>query len=147
MILVSSYGQNASDTIVIKKTLETTFRLNGKSLTPGQLLKITQTNEEAYAEMKMAKSNYNLSSALGFAGGFMVGWPIGTAIAGGDPVWPLAAAGAILIAVSIPFSKQYVRHAKSAVLLYNNGIKSTAMINVDFRIGFTDSGFGLKVTF
>jgi hypothetical protein len=147
MTVFNSYGQNKSDSIEIKKALGTIFRQNGKNLTPRQLLDITQSNTEAYKEMKIAKSNYDVGSVFGFAGGFLVGWPLGTAIAGGEPNWTLAGIGAGLIVVSIPFSTAYTKHAKNAVNLYNNGLKSTGLNNVDFKIGLTYNGIGVKVIF
>lgn len=146
MTVFNSYGQNKSDSIEIKKALGTIFRQNGKNLTPRQLLDITQSNTEAYKEMKIAKSNYDIGSVFGFAGGFLVGWPLGTAIAGGEPNWTLAGIGAGLI-LSIPFSTAYTKHAKNAVNLYNNGLKSTGLNNVDFKIGLTYNGIGVKVIF
>lgn len=147
MTVFCSYGQHASDTIEIKKSLGTVFRQNGKNLNTRQLLNITQSNTEAYKEMKIAKSNYDIGTAFGFAGGFLVGWPLGTAIAGGEPNWTLAGIGAGLIAVSIPFTAAYTKRAKNAVHLYNNGIKSTGMNNVDLKIGLTYNGIGIKLTF
>lgn len=147
MTVFNSYGQNKSDSIEIKKALGTIFRQNGKNLTPRQLLDITQSNTEAYKEMKIAKSNYDIGLVFGFAGGFLVGWPLGTAIAGGEPNWTLAGIGAGLILVSIPFSTAYTKHAKNAVNLYNNGLKSTGLNNVDFKIGLTYNGIGVKVIF
>jgi hypothetical protein len=147
MTVFNSYGQNKLDSIEIKKALGTVFRQNGKNLTPRQLLDITQSNTEAYKEMEIAKSNYDVGSVFGFAGGFLVGWTLGTAIAGGEPNWTLAGIGAGLIVVSIPFSTAYTKHAKNAVNLYNNGLKSTGLNNVDFKIGLTYNGIGVKVIF
>lgn len=147
MTVFSSYGQNKSDSIEIKKTLGTVFRQNGKNLTPRQLLDITQSNTEAYREMKIAKTNYDVGYVFGFAGGFLVGWPLGAAIVGGEPNWTLAAIGAGLIVVSIPFSTAYTKHARNAVNLYNNGLKSTGLNKIDFKIGLTYNGIGVIVTF
>lgn len=43
------------------------------------------------------------SYIFGFAGGALIGWPLGTAIAGGDPDWYLAGIGAGLAGVAIVF--------------------------------------------
>jgi len=143
-----SFGQSKPDSIEIKKTfLGTVFRQNDKNLTPKQLLDITQSNSEAFKEMKIAKSNYDVGYVFGLAGGFLVGWPIGTAIAGGEPNWTLAGIGAGLIVISIPFSTAYNKHAKNAVNFYNNAWKLTGSNNVDFKIGLTYNGIGVRVTF
>lgn len=142
-----SYGQSKSDTIEIKKALGTVFQQQGKNLTPRQLLEITQSNAEAYKAMKTAKSNYDISSVFGFAGGFLVGWPIGTAIGGGKPNWTLAGIGAGLIAVSIPFSIAYTKNAKIAVNLHNIGLRSTGLSNAGLKLGLTSNGVGVTVKF
>lgn len=61
------------------------FTQNGRLLKPREVLNIMQGDDEAYAAFKKAKSNYDGATVLGVVGGFMVGWPIGTAIGGGDP--------------------------------------------------------------
>ena len=126
------FTQNQSDTIEVRKTFfGTTFRLNGRNLKPRELLDITKVNAEAYKEMKIAHKNFVIANIFGMPGGFLVGWPIGTAIGGGQPNWSLAAMGAGLIVIEIPFATAYVRHAKMAVRIYNaNSIpKNTAPAN------------------
>ena len=133
--------------IEIKQNIGVVFLQNGKKLTPKQLLEITKNNPEAYQEMKIAKSNYDIGSVFGFAGGFMVGWPLGSALAGGDPNWTIAGIGAGLIIISIPFSTKYSKHAKNAVGIYNNSLTQTGMKKVDFNFGFTRTGIGITMNF
>lgn len=150
IFLLSAYsviGQISRDTIEIKKTLGTVFRQNNKNLTPGRLLDITRSNPEAYKEMKIAKNNYDVGFAIGFAGGALIGWPIGTAIAGGDPEWILAGIGAGLIVISIPFSLAYTKHAKKAVKFYNSALKNVGLHNIDLNFGLTYNGFAVRMTF
>ena len=141
------FAQSQTDSIQIKKSLGTIFIQNGKKLTPKQLLEITKVNQEAYKEMKVAKSNHDIGSVFGFAGGFLVGWPLGTAIAGGEPNWALAGIGAGLIVMSIPFSSSYAKHAKNAVGIYNNGLNQTGLRKVNFDLGLTCYGIGVKMRF
>jgi hypothetical protein len=147
MSFLSSFGQSKSDSIEIKKTFGTVFRQNGKNLTARQLFEVTQSNPEAYKEMKIAKSNYDIGFVFGFAGGFLVGWQVGTSLAGGEPNWAMAGIGAGLIVVSIPFSTAYTKHATNAVKLYNSGLKQTGLNNVDLKLGLTGNGIGLWMTF
>lgn len=44
------------------------------------------------------------ANILGGVGGFLIGWPLGTLIAGGEPEWVLAGMGAGVLAVAIPLS-------------------------------------------
>lgn len=41
---------------------------------------------------------------LAAAGGALIGWPLGTAVGGGDPEWILAGVGAGVLAVAIPLA-------------------------------------------
>jgi hypothetical protein len=66
-----------------------------------------------------ARQNYSAAGVIGFAGGVLVALPLGTAIAGGQPEWGLAAGGAALVLLSIPFQRAFIRHAAEAVDVYN----------------------------
>lgn len=57
-------------------------------------------NQDAYVLMDKVKTRTTVVSVFSYAGGFMIGWPIGTAIAGGDPNWSLAGVGAGLITLA-----------------------------------------------
>jgi outer membrane lipoprotein SlyB len=141
--------QNVTDTIETRKALGVVFLQNGKPLTPRQLLEITSVNSEAFQEMQRAKSNFDAGSVLGFVGGFMVGWPIGTAIGGGKPVWAMAGIGAGILALSIPLSVGYSKHAKNAVRIYNNSLHPTSMIRnkTEFNLCLDGNGIGIRMNF
>ena len=141
------FAQTSTDTIEIRKSLGTTFLQNGKKLTPKQLTEIMQSNPAALESMKKAKSNYGVSSVLGYAAGFLIGWPIGTAIAGGEPEWALAGVGAGIAVVSIPITSAYNRHAKEAVRLYNTGLTQTSFKKTEFKLGLAHNGIKVKMMF
>ncbi len=147
LLMGTSAIAQSQDSISVEKRWGTVFTQNGKVLKPRQLLEITQLNPEAHQLMLQAKKNYDVGVVIGAIGGFMVGYPCGSAIAGGDPEWALAGVGAGLIALSIPFSTAYVKHTKKAVAIYNGSLvtekKDVAMVN----FGMTSNGIGLKVTF
>lgn len=140
------FAQNQHDSIEVKKSFGTVFKQNGRILTVNQLVKLVESNPDARKEMKIAKSNYTVNTIFGSLGGAMVGYPLGTAIAGGDPEWVLAGIGAGLFAVSIPFAIAYVKHAKNAVNIHNRDVKTTGM-KIDYRLGLTSNGIALKLTF
>lgn len=142
----TAFGQ-VSDTIEIRKSFGTRYRLHGKNLLPRQLVEITKSNPEAYQEMKIAKSNYDGGYALGAIGGFMVGWPLGTAIAGRDPNWVLAGIGVGFIVVSIPLTAAYNKHAKAAVNIYNRDLRKSITSNIDFKIRPTFNGVSIQIKF
>ena len=143
----SATSQNTADTIEVRKAFGTVFRYKGKNLTPRQLLDMTAPMPEARKEMEIAKTNHAAGTVFGFIGGFLVGWPLGTAIAGGDPNWALAGIGAGLIVISIPFSSAYTKHAKNAANLYNSGQKHSGLNGPGLDIGMTSNGLGLRLVF
>lgn len=96
------------------------------------VLTFMKANPQAYAEFKQAKANLDAASVLGFAGGVLIGFPLGTAIGGGDPEWVLAAGGIGLILVAIPFNAAFKNHALNALDIYNSKLSSSTKVNVKF---------------
>jgi len=107
------------------------FEMDTVSLSPKQVLEILKEEPLAYEEFKQAKVNYNVAGVLGFTGGVLIGIPIGTAIAGGDPEWGLAAGGAALILGSIHFNRVFKGRAFNALELYNK--KYTSRLKPTFH--------------
>lgn len=139
--------QAQSDSIQIKKKLGTVFQQNGKNLTVGKMLKIMETNPEAYSEMKKANTNYTFGMIFSGAGGFLVGWPIGTYLGGGDPDWVLAAVGAGLIVAGITITTGFTKHAKNAVTIYNRGLRSQTKNIPEMTLNIAPNGIGFRISF
>jgi hypothetical protein len=78
-----------------------------------------KNNQQAFDLVKSAKSNQTWGMILSGTGRFLIGFPIETAIGGGDPKWALAGAGAVLVLATIPILKGFNRKTKKAVELYN----------------------------
>ena len=91
------------------------FTQSGKTVNVSQMQEIMKDNEEALDLITSAKTNQTWAMVLGTAGGALIGYPIGTAVGGGDPEWALAGAGAALIVASIPIVKGFNKKAKSYV--------------------------------
>lgn len=78
----------------------------------------------------------------------MVGWPLGSALAGAKPEWIMAGIGAGLIAVSIPITRKYNKQAKSAVDEYNGGLETSSIFNkTEVKMALTGNGIGLALRF
>jgi hypothetical protein len=119
-----TYGQVSTDSISIKKVFGGyQFYQGDKRLNMNQLVKAMEPNEQAYKEIKSAQSTYTLSTIVGFAGGFMVGWPLGAAVSGGEPNWTMAGIGAGLIVVSIPITQSFKKRQN----------KLSRLITVEYR--------------
>lgn len=119
------------------------FERDTVTLGLNQVLTILKENPEAYAELKRAKSNYNAAGVLGFAGGILIGFPVGTAIAGGKPEWGLAAGGAALILASIPFTTSFRGHTMEALDIYN-GQRKTSRLKPEFQFYGSGARFVLR---
>jgi len=147
--LAFSFGQSAADSITMKQQFGGyQFYQDGYTLNMSQLGRELMLNEQAHKEFKGAQVNYVISSIIGGAGGFMVGWTLGTAIAGGEPNWALAGIGAGLIVVSIPISQKVNKQVVKAVNIYNGGLDtSSRWENTELRLAMTGNGFGLTLRF
>jgi hypothetical protein len=110
-----------------------------------QVSEILSIEPQAAAEFKLARTNYSAAGVLGFAGGFLLAFPIGTAIAGGNPEWGLAAGGAVLILASLPFNKAFKARAGSALDKYNSRLPKARLIKPQFY--FTGTGGTIRIRF
>ena len=142
-----SFSQNQTDSIMVEKRIGSVFTQNGKVLKVRQLLEITKVNPDAYAKMKVAQTNNTAASIFAVAGGFLVGWTLGTAIGGGDPNWVLAGVGGGLIAIGIPFSIGFNKNAKEAVSIYNGGLQEPETTKLKLNFGVSNNGIGIRVAF
>ncbi|MBN2482400.1 MAG: hypothetical protein JXB19_11710 [Bacteroidales bacterium] len=145
MLFVS--GQTPTDSITMQKAFGG-YRLyqGDQSLNMSQLVKIMEPNEQAYKEIKAAQSNITIASIFALAGGAMIGWPLGTAIGGGEPNWALAGIGAGLVIISIPIASKCNKQIKTAVDIYNRGLKTSSFWHkTEFRFVMTGNGFGFRL--
>jgi hypothetical protein len=144
LLTFTLFAQTKSDTIKIDGGK---FERNGQSLSARQLLDITSKNVVAHNEMQTAKDNLDAGNVFGAIGGALVGYPLGTALAGGNANWYVFGAGVALVLLEIPFFVAYKSHARSAVAIYNKGLKTTASTGFNLKIGFACNGIGIKMQF
>ncbi|QNM85467.1 hypothetical protein H9W90_14965 [Polaribacter pectinis] len=125
-----------------------TFSQNDKTITLNQMQEIVKDNQEAFDLVKSAKSNQTWGMVLGGIGGGLIGYPIGTAIGGGDPEWALAGVGVAFIVATIPIVKGFNRKTKKAVELYNAD-QPTASSNFQpqFNLNLKGMSMGISMTF
>lgn len=136
------------DSIYLKKVSgKFQYIHNEKPLNNNQLYGLLSLNKLATVELQKANSSRAAAMIFGFAGGFMIGWPLGTLIAGGEPKWYLAGIGGGLILLSIPFSLEAKSNIRDAVDIYNEGIKNTSMVKMQLLLGFTQNGIGVRLIF
>ncbi|MDT0539074.1 hypothetical protein [Croceitalea sp. P059] len=125
------------------------YTQDGNLMTMKGLVKTMESDQQAFDLIKKAQSNNTLASIIGFAGGGLIGWPIGTAIGGGDANWTLAGIGAGLVAIGIPIQSSVNKKTKQAVELYNSSLNSTTFYEFkpEFKVIANGNGIGLAMNF
>ena len=144
-----TFGQTVSDSISMKKVFGGyQFYQGEKRLNMNKLVNTMKPNEQAYKQIKSAQSTYTMAMIFSYAGGFMIGWPLGTAIGGGEPNWAMAGIGAGLIVVSIPISQSFNKKAKQAVETFNGGLQTSSFWDKnELKLSITGNGIGLTLNF
>ncbi|MFV0378012.1 MAG: hypothetical protein ACK5JD_12015 [Mangrovibacterium sp.] len=147
--LFAAIAQTNPGQITVKKSFGSNqFFQAEKRLTINQVVKLMEPTPEAYQLMKSARANNTWAAVFGAAGGFMIGWPLGAAIAGGDPDWVMAGVGAGLVGISIPFASKSTRQSQQAVDGYNESIGSTNyQPKTELNLQVTADGLGLALRF
>jgi hypothetical protein len=147
--VLSSYGQRTDSSIIMVKAFGgNKFYQNNKNLSMSELVKVMSSDEQALKQIKSAQSSKTLADIIGFAGGFMVGWPVGTAIGGGKPNWTVAAIGSGLVVASIPIYQKVSKLSKSSVDIFNRNQKEGPFNNkTGINVSFTGNTIRLTLSF
>lgn len=119
-----------------------TYYQGKRVLNMNSMMSLMQKNPEAYNMLRKGKTQSDLATVMGFAGGFAFGWPVGTWIGGGDPNWTLAAVGAGIFLVSIPIQINANKKILRSVKMYNEDLTTTSL-----ELHFSPAAFGLVYKF
>jgi hypothetical protein len=139
-VLLIGY-EGFSQPIQMHKTLGGAhFQRDTIYLSHRHVAEILSVDPAASLEFKQAVKDYRVGGLLGFSGAILLAIPVITAISGGDPEWLMAGGGAILLGVSVPFSRGFKRHAGAALDGYNSRHEQAT----SSRIYFTGNGITLK---
>jgi hypothetical protein len=96
------------------------YQQDGQTLDPEDMSEKLSEEPDAAPHVSRAQTLTLVATILGAAGGALVGWPLGGAIAGeSDPQWELAYAGGGAILVSIPLMLWGVSSFDTAVDAHN----------------------------
>ena len=149
LIAVFAFISTSAQQIEVRKSFgEVQLYKDYVRLTMKDTKALMRDHEAAFKELQKANTNKVFSYILGIPGGALIGYPIGTAIGGGDPEWLLAGIGAGLVAVSIPFISGYNKRARNAVNLYNEAVtNTTSSFQPDVRFNVRANGASLVITF
>jgi len=133
-----------SDSIIVRNKM---VYYQSQAIDGNRMLELVKSNNEAGRKLESARAPGVISYILSYAGGFCIGWPIGTLIGGGEPEWGMVGAGAGLVALAIPFSSISVNRTREAINIYNQSTYNTATIKKELRIGFKNNGISLSLNF
>ena len=115
--------------------LGTELQQGGKPIDEADLIDKLGREPASAESMSAAKTLGLVGQILGYAGGFLIGWPIGQAIAGdSDPTWVLAGIGGGLVVVGIPFSIASSNNFENAVDAHNESLKTR--VRGPVQVGF-----------
>lgn len=144
----STFCQTNVDSIrIVKKGLSYTYFADGYELTPENMKFVMRNNTKSLHYLKKVQTSSIISFGMGYLGGTLIGWPIGTAIGGGKPNWFIAIIGCGVVASTIPLVNSSNRNLKKAVDSYNQGVPFADRPNIDVSLGLNSNGIGVSLRF
>lgn len=123
------------------------IKSNGQTISAKQAAALMAKYPEAQKYMYAAKSDQAGANFLLFLGGGLIGFPIGTQIAGGDANWTLAGIGGGLILVALPFIGNFKQKAQIAIKLYNEADPQAYRWKPHMSLGVLEAGLGIRLSF
>ena len=152
--VIQIQAQNNDTTRVTQNTIESEksalgkkYYLGNERLTLNRLSEITASNSLAHQKIKQAQACNVVGIIFGAIGGGCIGYPLGTLLGGGDPVWLIAGIGVGFLAIGIPVAITGDRRLAEGVALYNQGLRQASANTVYFRLGFSPMGVGVAMKF
>lgn len=126
-----------------------TFYQNYQRITPTKATQIIRSNPEAFEMLQSSNKQAGGATVVSAIGGLLIGWPLGTSIAGGDPKWELAAVGAGFTVLSAVIYSSAEKKAKKAVTLYNAGLSTSInrKPHTEIRILAKSTQLGFSISF
>lgn len=134
-VCLSGFSQATSNSITSSQVINTTqvkdtiqyqkaslsykFTLNNELLTLKRMNELMQGNPTSMGYYKKAKSTTGIITVLSFAGGFMIGYSLGTMLGGGQPNLGLAAVGCGLLVITLPIASSADKNLLKTVKAYN----------------------------
>jgi len=146
---ISAFAQYNPDTITATKVFGGyRFEQDGNLLTLNSMSTLMKDDKEAASYLKKAKTSATIAYVLSYTGGFLIGYPLGTALGGGKPVWAMAGIGCGLVVIALPLSSAAGRDAKTAADIYNASRRNLSLNQkYDLRLGLSATGLSLRLRF
>lgn len=149
---ICCHAQLSTDTIITKTLPQSggyryyhgDIRLNNQ-----QLVRTVKSDPLAKKTMQSAQTNEVFGTVLSASGGALIGFPVGTYIAGGKMQWGYIAAGVAVIACSYPLYNNARKLKRKSINQFNEGVnnRTTFLQRSELNIGASNSGVGLTWRF
>ncbi len=128
----------------------TKFYQGSNKLDKSLVKEMLSENGEALNLFNKGMSQQSTASIIAGIGGALIGWPIGSAIGGGDPQWILAGIGVGVVVIGVPIYSSGGKKVNSAIDLYSGkSIGSILPKGTHFSASVIGSseGLGLQISF
>jgi hypothetical protein len=148
-ISLSTFSQSSDSIQATKISGGYKYELNGNIMNFETMSHMMQNNIEATQLLNKAKGSSGFANVLGYVGGFLVGYPLGTALGGGQANWTLAAIGAGIFVIALPIASSANKNLKQAVDVYNSSLNQTSYKQPEYelKLGINPNGLGLTLNF
>lgn len=146
-VLNFAFAQAGGEIIVQKKGLGFAYYQHGNQISKKQLLHILDQHPEARQELQKGQRNSFPATALTYAGGLLISYPLSRKLTGYQPNWLVSGAGASLLTFSIPFAGAKMKREHQAIYVYNEGLRYAKRPDKDLRVGYAYNRASLVFTF
>lgn len=97
------------------------YYVGDRKLSEKELKNMLGSNPMSKKEYRAAKGSESTASFFASIGGFMIGWPIGTYLGGGEPNWAMAGAGLVILMPGLMADSSRKKHMRNAISIFNSG--------------------------
>jgi hypothetical protein len=119
---------------------------------------IMENSPEAVSKVKKARASLGIGMGFSIVGGFLIGWPIGQALANRSasgsfsqptegPYWYLAGVGGGLVVVGVVFGVRSNKQLRKGVDIYNESIVLVDAQSLSFELALTLNRINLNLRF
>lgn len=148
-------GDSIPTVALVKDTIQITklasghkYIYKGETLTMNRLELLLNKNASSAKYYSKATRNTGLLQVMSYLGGALIGYPIGTMLGGGKPIWELAAVGCGILVISVPIVTSANANLLKAVNAFNQESVLTKKDNFfDLKLGLNQSGVALIMHF
>lgn len=137
-----------SDSIILKDSFYGyDYFYQGEKISGNDVLDILVDYPDIYDQFKSANEAFIFANVFCACGIALLATPIGMGIAGNNPNWSMAWAGAGIMLVSAPLFHKYNKNVPVAIGHFNSNPLFDNKVKAELFIGATKHGVGLSFNF